>query len=64
MEELRGDIDDCKEDGLITENEHKEMSELCRSAMYMSTRYIKSMSRAENRMNWKTPAKGKKFNVK
>ena len=57
LEELSGDMEDCLEDRLITTKEFQKFSELYQSASYMSTQYIKSMSKAENREKWRTPGK-------
>ncbi|MBU4334884.1 MAG: hypothetical protein KKD07_10625, partial [Candidatus Omnitrophica bacterium] len=57
LEELSGDMEDCAEDKLITENEYKKFEELYQSAMYLSSRYIQTMSKAENKEKWKTMGK-------
>lgn len=57
LEELSGDMEDCLEDKIIAENEYKKFEELFQSAMYLSSRYIQSMSRSENKENWKTVGK-------
>ncbi len=55
LEELSGDCDDCREDGLITEDEFGRLSELFQSAGYMSTRYLISLCKMERDGKWKTP---------
>ncbi|OGX49129.1 MAG: hypothetical protein A2306_10295 [Omnitrophica WOR_2 bacterium RIFOXYB2_FULL_38_16] len=57
LEELSGDMEDCAEDKLITENEYKKFEELYQSAMYLSSRYIQTMSKSENKEKWKTMGK-------
>lgn len=43
LEELSGDIEDCKEDGLITEFEFEKFLQLYRSAGYLSAQYLKAL---------------------
>lgn len=57
LEELIGDIDDCQEDGLITEIEFNQISKLTRSAAYMMGRYLQSLYRMEKEGTWKFPGK-------
>ena len=57
LEELSGDIDDCLEDRLITNAEHDAFTKLFKSASYLSTQYIKSMSQTSNALRWKKPFK-------
>ena len=57
LEELSGDMEDCLEDNLITQNEFQRFSDLCRSANYLSTQYLRSMNKEENREAWKFPGK-------
>ncbi len=59
LEELSGDLEDCLEDGLITQDEFKELSGLCHSADYLSSRYIKSVYKMDREGKWKTPRKRK-----
>ncbi|MCK5579626.1 MAG: four helix bundle protein [Planctomycetes bacterium] len=59
LEELSGDLEDCLEDGLITQDEVKELSGLCHSADYLSSRYIKSVYKMDQEGKWKTPRKRK-----
>lgn len=55
LEELSGDMGDCKEDGLITKEEFDRFEELYRSASYMSTQYLKSLYKMERDGIWKVP---------
>jgi four helix bundle protein len=55
LEELSGDMEDCLEDGLITEIEFAEFSRLYKSASYMSEQYLKSLYKMEREGTWKTP---------
>jgi four helix bundle protein len=55
LEELSGDVEDCYEDDLITENEFNKLSKLFRSADYLSTRYLGSIYRIEKAGTWKVP---------
>ena len=60
LEELSGDIEDCHEDGLISDEEFKDFITLYKSADYMSTRYLESMYRIKKEGNWKVIGKPKK----
>lgn len=60
LEELAGDVQDCKDDGLITEDEYEKFSVLHRSAVYMSTQYLKSLNKIKEQGTWKTPGIGTK----
>ena len=55
LEELTGDIEDCLEDKLITEEEFFRLSKLYKSAEYMSSRYLQSLYKIRNEGTWKTP---------
>ena len=55
LEELSGDVDDCKEDRLITESEFEEFSRLYQSAGYMCAQYLKSLYKIEKEGSWKIP---------
>lgn len=55
LEELCGDIDDCKEDNLITEDEYSRFLKLYKSAAYLSSQYIKSAYKMETEGSWKIP---------
>ena len=55
LEELSGDVEDCKEDGLVTEEDFDQLSKLILSADYMSSRYLLSLSKMEREGKWKKP---------
>ena len=55
LDELNGDINDGLEDKLITSQEHEKLSKLCNSALYLSSQYIKSMNKSNNKGKWKIP---------
>lgn len=55
LEELSGDVEDCKEDGLITEEEFVEFSRLYQSAGYLTAQYLKSLYKIEREDTWKVP---------
>lgn len=55
LEELSGDIEDCFEDKLITQDEFKKLAELIHSIDYLSDRYLRSLYLIENKGTWKTP---------
>lgn len=57
LEELSGDLDDCLEDKLITDQEHGQLIKLCKSALYMSNQYLKSMNKSANKNKWSMPGK-------
>ena len=65
LEELIGDINDCKEDGLINEEEFIKISKLCQSASYMSNQYLKSLYEIKRKGNWTIPGiKSRKNNLR
>ena len=55
LEELAGDMDDCRDDGLVTEEEFEKFSKLYHSASYMSTQYLKSLYKIEKEGTWNVP---------
>jgi four helix bundle protein len=55
LEELAGDIEDCLEDKLITEEEFAKLSKLFRSAEFLSSRYLESLYKIEKEGTWKIP---------
>lgn len=57
LEELSGDMEDCLEDKLITSEEFVKFDKLFQSARYMSSQYIKSMSKSANKGKWNVPGK-------
>ncbi|MFH1360205.1 MAG: four helix bundle protein [Candidatus Omnitrophota bacterium] len=54
LEELRGDVDDCLEDGLIGENIHKQLSHLFEMTFIQIDRYLDSLYRLDKEGKWKT----------
>lgn len=57
LEELKGDIEDCLDDGLITNVEFDNLEKLIRSASYLSSRYLISLYKLEKNNAWKVPFK-------
>lgn len=57
LEELSGDMEDCFEDGLISEKEFSVFSCLFRSATYLSTKYITSLYELDKQGKWRSPGK-------
>ncbi len=55
LEELGGDMEDCLEDGLISQDEYKIFLVLYKSATYLSTKYIKSVSELSKKGDWHSP---------
>jgi len=55
LEELSGDMEDCREDGLITEEEFLRFSKLYQSAGYLANRYLRSAYKMEREGTWKEP---------
>jgi len=55
LEELGRDVEDCREDGLITEEEFERLSILFRSADYLMIRYLESLYKMEREGTWKMP---------
>ena len=60
LEELAGDVEDCKDDDLITADEFNKISELCRSANYMSNQYLKALYKIKEEGSWTVPGKQSK----
>lgn len=60
LEELGGDVEDCLEDGLISEEEFNKLSKLFRSANFMAGKYIKSLYKIKQEGTWKIPCAHKK----
>jgi len=56
LEELGGDVEDCLEDKLITEEEFGKLSKLFRSADYMAGRYLESLYKMRQEGTWRTPS--------
>jgi four helix bundle protein len=59
LEELSGDMEDCLEDKLITQEEHDLFRELFRSATYLSTQYIKAICELDRKGKWNYPGRKK-----
>lgn len=57
LEELSGDMEDCFEDGLISEKEFSFFSSLFRSATYLSTKYIASLYELDKQGKWRSPGR-------
>ena len=55
LEELSGDLEDCFEDGLMTKKEFSEVSQLIRSAEFLSSRYLVALYKIEREGTWKIP---------
>lgn len=52
-----GDIEDCQEDGLMTNEEFEMLSQLARSAAFLMSRYVQSLYKIEQKGTWKVPGK-------
>jgi four helix bundle protein len=64
LEELSGDMEDCRDDELITEEEFSKFAQLYQSAGYMSSRYLQSLYKIERNGTWKVPGdKQRKNNI-
>lgn len=57
LEELSGDIEDCHEDGLVSDKEFQSLSKLVRSTDYLMMRYVQSLYKMEKEGTWKIPGK-------
>lgn len=55
LEELSGDMEDCLKDKLITQAEFDNFTKLYKSASYLVTRYLKSMSTITMKNLWRMP---------
>ena len=55
LEELAGDIEDCKDDELISTDEFDKLNKLYKSADYMSAQYLKSLYKIQKEDGWKVP---------
>lgn len=60
LEELSGDVEDCLEDKLITEEQFTKLSKLFQSAEFMSSGYLESLYKIEREGTWKIPGKKQK----
>lgn len=54
LEELSGDVEDCLEDKLISDEEYQKFKKLYISASYMSSQYLRSMKKTDNKEKWKS----------
>ncbi len=54
LSELEGDIDDCFEDGLITEEVHKALKDLLGKTNYQIDRYLDSLYKLNKEGKWKS----------
>jgi len=61
LEELSGDVEDCKEDGLITDEEFEKLGKWFRSADYLSSQYIKALYKLDSSGGWKVPRDKKRL---
>ena len=59
LEELSGDIEDCKEDRLISDEEFNKFSRMYQSAGYLANRYLVSLNKMEREGTWKIPLRRK-----
>ena len=57
LEELSGDIEDCREDSLITNEEFQILSKLTQSIDLLIVRYVQSLYKMEKEGTWKIPGK-------
>jgi four helix bundle protein len=55
LEELSGDMEDCKDDRLIEEEEYNLFCKLYQSAGYMANQYLRSLYKMEREGTWKVP---------
>ncbi len=55
LEELKGDIEDCFEDEIITKLEFDKINKLICSADYLSNRYLISLNKMKRNKTWKIP---------
>ena len=55
FEELSGDCEDCRDDGLISDKEFEKLSKLFQSASYMSTKFLASLYKMDGAGKWKVP---------
>ncbi|MBU4305379.1 MAG: four helix bundle protein [Candidatus Omnitrophica bacterium] len=53
LKELEGDIDDCYEDGLITEKEYKTLKDLFGKTNFQIDRYLDALYKLEKEGKWK-----------
>jgi len=53
LEELEGDVDDCLEDSLITEEDHSKITGLIKRAYFQMDRYIDALYKLNREGRWK-----------
>jgi four helix bundle protein len=54
ISELEGDLDDCREDGLVGENDYIVLKELISKTKYQIDKYLDSLYKLEKEGKWKT----------
>ncbi|MEK6764923.1 MAG: four helix bundle protein [Planctomycetota bacterium] len=54
LNELEGDVDDCFEDGLITQEENNKLKDLLGKTNYQIDRYIDSLNKLDMEGKWKS----------
>jgi len=54
LNELEGDVDDCYEDGLISQKEYGELKDLFGKTNYQIDHYLDSLYRLNKEGKWKT----------
>ncbi|MDI6733491.1 MAG: four helix bundle protein [Planctomycetota bacterium] len=55
LSELEGDVEDCKDDRLISPEEFDKLSQLIRSADILSSKYLEALYKMEKEGTWKIP---------
>ena len=58
LEELKGDVEDCFEDKIITKAEFDKINKYIQSADYLSNRYLISLNKMKKDKTWKVPFSG------
>mgnify|MGYP001613961669 CR=1 FL=1 len=53
LAEVKGDVDDCLNDGLISQDEFEDLDKLCGTTDYLISKMIKSMRQSEKSGTWK-----------
>lgn len=53
LAEVKGDVDDCFQDALISPEEYQKLDKLCGTTDYLLKKMIKSMHQAEKSGTWK-----------
>jgi hypothetical protein len=52
--ELEGDIDDCREDNLINDDEYKKYKDLFNFTFYLLDKYLDALYKLEKSGGWRT----------